>query len=104
MITREMVHEVLDTYGEAKPTIGSVGSHSALDISDGAKDEGFDTVVVCQKGRELPYKAFKRIVDEVILLERFADIVRDDAQAKLRGMCTIFVPHRHSRLTSRTTR
>lgn len=94
MITREMVHEVLDSYGEGKPTIGSVGSHSALDISDGAKDEGFNTVVVCQKGRELPYKAFKRIVDEVILLDRFAEIVRDDVQARLRGMGTIFVPHR----------
>ncbi len=94
MITREMVYEVLDSYGKAKPTIGSVGSHSALDISDGAKDEGFKTVVVCQKGRELPYKAFRRVVDEVIVLDRFAEIARDDVQKRLRGMNTIFVPHR----------
>ncbi len=94
MITREMVYEVLDSYGKTKPTIGSVGSHSALDIADGAKDEGFKTVVVCQRGRELPYKAFRRIVDEVIVLDRFAEIARDDIQAKLRGMGTIFVPHR----------
>ena len=94
MISRDMVSEVLDSYGKHRPTIGSVGSHSALDIADGAKDEGFKTVVVCQRGRELPYKSFRRIVDDVIVLDKFAEIARDEVQAKLRGMCTIFVPHR----------
>lgn len=94
MISRDMVSEVLDSYGKRRPTIGSLGSHSALDIADGAKDEGFKTVVVCQKGRELPYKSFRRIVDDVIVLDRFAEIAKDEVQAKLRGMRTLFVPHR----------
>jgi 5-formaminoimidazole-4-carboxamide-1-(beta)-D-ribofuranosyl 5'-monophosphate synthetase len=53
-ITREDVWEILEGYDPGNITVGSLGSHSALDISDGAKDEGLRTVVVCQKGREGP--------------------------------------------------
>lgn len=74
--------------------IGVLGSHSALDVLDGAKDKGFKTVVVCQKGRELPYIRFKRICDEIIILEKFRDIIRPDVQQKLRDLNTIFVPNR----------
>lgn len=66
MITREDIWRVLGDYDTRSLMIGTLGSHSALDISDGAKDEGFRTVVVCQKGRELPYTIYRRAVDETI--------------------------------------
>lgn len=32
-------------------TIGTLGSHSALNILAGAKDEGFQTLLLCEKKR-----------------------------------------------------
>ncbi len=93
-ITREEIWNIVEKYDSSRITIGSLGSHSALDISDGAKDEGLRTVVVCQKGRERPYLKYKRIVDECIVLDRFAMIVQEDVQRRLRENNTIFVPHR----------
>jgi 5-formaminoimidazole-4-carboxamide-1-(beta)-D-ribofuranosyl 5'-monophosphate synthetase len=81
-------------------TIATIGSHSALDICRGAKDEGFNTLVVSEKGREKTYdKYFKTqgnfgCVDEVLIVEKFKDILKPDIQKKLKAKNTIFVPHR----------
>lgn len=85
-------------------TIATLGSHSALDVCEGAKREGFRTLVVCQKGREKtylgPYKTRKRgdgevgVVDELLLLERFKDIVKKENQEFLKKRNSIFVPNR----------
>ncbi|MHA1595557.1 MAG: formate--phosphoribosylaminoimidazolecarboxamide ligase family protein [Candidatus Baldrarchaeia archaeon] len=91
---REMAALVEKEYDWENIHIGVLGSHSALDVLDGAKDEGFKTVVICQKGRELPYLRFRRLADEVIVLERFRDIIRENVQDKLRKLNTIFVPNR----------
>ncbi|MEM3527199.1 MAG: DUF1246 domain-containing protein, partial [Candidatus Bathyarchaeia archaeon] len=40
----------LSKYDLGNLRIGTIGSHSALDICDGAKDEGFETVTLCQRG------------------------------------------------------
>lgn len=50
----------------------SIASHSALDVFDGAKDEGFRTVAVCQRGRETAYLRFKRVVDVPLILDKYA--------------------------------
>jgi 5-formaminoimidazole-4-carboxamide-1-(beta)-D-ribofuranosyl 5'-monophosphate synthetase len=94
MITREGIWEVINAYDTCRLTIGTIGSHSALDIADGAKDEGFKTIVVCQKGRELPYKMYRRIVDEAVILDKFSEVTRVDVQEDLRKKNTIFIPHR----------
>ncbi|MEM0100803.1 MAG: formate--phosphoribosylaminoimidazolecarboxamide ligase family protein [Candidatus Methanomethyliaceae archaeon] len=94
MINRENIWNLLENYEFNNIRIGSLGSHSALDISDGAKDEGFKTIVVCQKGREKPYIKYKRIVDECIILDKFSMIVNEEIQKILRIKNTIFVPHR----------
>jgi len=92
MISRNEIFDVIKGYSNI--TIGTLGSHSALEIMDGAKDEGMRTVVVCQKGRETPYMRFKRLADNVILLNKFSDMLRKDMQKKLRELHTILVPHR----------
>ena len=41
-------------------TIAVIGSHSALDVCRGDKDEGFKTLVIVEKGRDKTYaKYFK---------------------------------------------
>ena len=90
----EMRKLVRDEYDWDNIHIGVLGSHSALDVLDGAKDEGFKTVVICQRGREKPYLRFKRLCDEVIILDKFRDMVREEVQERLRELNTIFVPNR----------
>lgn len=94
MITKDEVIKILRKYDKDKITAGMIGSHSALDIAEGAKDEGFRTVVICQRGREKPYLSFKRLYDEYVVLPKFRDILGKDVQDRLRRMNVIFVPHR----------
>lgn len=86
--------KLLDGYNVEKLSIATIASHSALDVFDGAKDHGFRTIAVCQIGRERTYIRFKRVVDEVLLLDKFADVVRDAAIDMLRRNHAIFVPNR----------
>lgn len=89
------IKEVLSDYDQKKIRIGVLGSHSALEIGHGAKQEGFEVVVVCQKGREETYaKHYKNLFDHLLLLDRFADMVKEKNQERLQDLNTIFVPNR----------
>ena len=87
-----------------KHIISTLGSHSALDVSEGAKQEGFKSLVVCQLGREYtylgPYKTRKRgtkevgVVDEVLLLGKFSEICSEQTISYLKKKNAIFVPNR----------
>lgn len=74
--------------------VAALASHSALDVFDGAKDEGFNTIALCKRGRERPYLEFKRIVDECIILNDFKEIASDSIQEKLVKENAIMVPNR----------
>jgi len=80
------------SYGD--PRVGVMGSHSALEVMDGAKDEGLRTAVYCQRGRDAPYRRFSRVADEVITLPRFADMASARVQRSMREAETVVVPHR----------
>ncbi len=92
MIKRSEIKKIVNEYSGIK--IGVLGSHSALEVMDGAKDEGLETVVICQKGRETPYKRFQRIADEIVVLNKFKDMASSKMQQKFREENTIIVPHR----------
>ena len=92
MIKRSEIQNIIKEYSE--PTIGVLGSHSALEVMDGAKDENLKTLVICQKGREVPYKRFSRLADEIILVNKFQDALSHKIQTRLLDSSTIFVPHR----------
>jgi 5-formaminoimidazole-4-carboxamide-1-(beta)-D-ribofuranosyl 5'-monophosphate synthetase len=94
MITSEQVANIVSQYDLRNITIGTIGSHSALEIMDGAKDESIKTVCICQKGRELPYQRFRRLTDKIILLDKFADIMNKENQQNLRQLNTIMIAHR----------
>jgi 5-formaminoimidazole-4-carboxamide-1-(beta)-D-ribofuranosyl 5'-monophosphate synthetase len=94
MITRQRVANIVNEYDLKNITIGTIGSHSALEIMDGAKDENLKTVCICQKGRELPYQRFKRLTDEIILLDKFSDMLNREIQEKLVHLNTIMIANR----------
>jgi len=72
MIIRSEIQKIVNGYTGLR--IGVLGSHSALEVMDGAKDEGLETIVFCQKGRETPYQRFSRIADEIIIFKKFNEI------------------------------
>ena len=92
MIKRSEIQKIIKKYSDLR--IGVLGSHSALEVMDGAKDEDFQTTVLCQKGREAPYQRFGRIADEIIILNKFKDMILPKIQKKLRETNTIIIPHR----------
>lgn len=94
MISLQQIAAIVGHYDLKDVTVGTIGSHSALEIMDGAKDENLKTICICQKGRELPYRRFKRLADEIILLDKFSDIIYPENQEKLRQSNTIMVAHR----------
>ncbi|MDD3985964.1 MAG: DUF1246 domain-containing protein, partial [Methanobacterium sp.] len=84
-VNRQEILDILKNYDKKNITIATLGSHTSLHILKGAKEEGFKTVVVCEKGREVPYERFK-VADEFIIVDKFSDIVNPDVQEKLRAM------------------
>ena len=101
MITQQNIKKILEGYDKGNLTIGTLGGHSALDICRGAKLHGFKTVAVCQKGREKTYEKYyktrdnKGVIDEIILVDKFKDIVDKNVQEKLRSLNTIFIHNRY---------
>ena len=73
-----------------KYRIATIGSHSALQIFKGAKDEGFETIAICRKGSEKPYKLFG-VADEIISLENLSDLPK--IQDQLNEKNAILIPH-----------
>ncbi len=86
------------------PTIATLGSHSALDICEGAKSQGLKSLVVCQKGREYTYKNFYMArerrgkalgcIDRIVTLDKFASVADKANVDMLNSAQAVFVPHR----------
>ncbi len=101
MATKINIQKVIQSYDKNNIRIASLGGHSALDVCRGAKLEGFETVVVAQKGREKTYKKYyktrgnKGCVDHVIVVDSFADIVKPNIQKQLRELNAVFIHSRY---------
>ncbi len=88
----------------SQPSIAVLGSHSALDISSGARAFGLKSTVICQKGREKTYQKYymkrralgqeRGCIDELMLLSKFSDICSPASVSALVKKQAIFVPHR----------
>lgn len=70
--------------------IGTLGSHSALQILKGAKDEGFTTIVIVTPERKSLYRRFN-FIDKIIEIDTFAQFPQIENQ--LIGEKVIIVPH-----------
>jgi 5-formaminoimidazole-4-carboxamide-1-(beta)-D-ribofuranosyl 5'-monophosphate synthetase len=94
MMTDKIKKMILEFHPK-KVRIGVLGSHSALEIASGAKQEKFETVVVCEKGREKTYtKYYSKLFDHIIVLDKFADMISEKNLKKLNSLNTVFVPNR----------
>jgi 5-formaminoimidazole-4-carboxamide-1-(beta)-D-ribofuranosyl 5'-monophosphate synthetase len=105
LIDRSKIKEVLAEYDLDNLRIGMIASHSALDTADGAVEEGFKTLAICQEGREKTYVKYFRadrlqgkvatgMIDEVMILKGFPEIMDQESQDFLRRKNTLFVPNR----------
>ena len=106
MISRDQIASVLEDYDRLKLRIGMTASHSALDICDGAIEEGFPTVAYCQKGREKTYSHYfkaqrtvsgrvrRGMVDKAVVLDKFSDILEPSFQQGMRDRNVIYIPNR----------
>jgi 5-formaminoimidazole-4-carboxamide-1-(beta)-D-ribofuranosyl 5'-monophosphate synthetase len=106
LISRERVFEVVERYDLKKAKIGMVASHSALDVCDGAVEEGFRTLGICQEGREKTYSKYfkcqrdskgqvvRGVVDECWVLKKFKEMMDPKFQQRLTNENVLFVPNR----------
>lgn len=90
-MSRDM-RNILDKYDLKKIAIGTLGSHSALNIFKGAKEEGFKTVCICKEKDAIMYEKFA-VVDEMIFVQDFSDLISERLQEKLRRLNVILIPH-----------
>jgi 5-formaminoimidazole-4-carboxamide-1-(beta)-D-ribofuranosyl 5'-monophosphate synthetase len=70
--------------------IATLGSHTALQILKGAKEEGFQTTCICEKGRTRPYTSYD-VADEIIEVDKFSDY--SEIEPKLIKQNAIVIPH-----------
>ena len=88
MIEKNEIADIIEEYDRLKLRVGMTASHSALDICDGAIEEGFPTVAYCQKGREKTYSEYfktqrtssgrvrRGMVDKSIVMDTFNDVMK----------------------------
>lgn len=106
MMDSEDIRDILARYDRLKLRVGTIASHSALDICDGAIEEGFPTVAYAQRGRERTYSHYfasmrsgsgrvhRGMVDKTVVVNSFSDILANDFQEQMRRRNVIFIPNR----------
>ncbi len=73
-------------------SIATLGSHCALQVLKGAKDEGLKTLLVCEKRREKLYRRFN-FIDEFILVDSFVEVLDQKVSSVLEQNNSILIPH-----------
>jgi len=72
--------------------IATLGSHCALQLLKGAKDEGLKSILICEKKRESLYRRFN-FIDELILVDSFNEILDEKYYSVLEKNNAILIPH-----------
>ena len=102
-MSEEYVARALDAYDLSRLTLCSIGSHSALDVTSGARAQGLRNLIVTAKGREKTYSRYfvreespvgRGCVDGVLELQEFPEILNEDVQRRLFEQNAIFVANR----------
>lgn len=93
-------------YGRTGLQLGVTGSHSALDVCDGARDENIPNVAFCERGRDATYAQYFRTVrdeegvavrgcvDHTVKLAKFSDQLTPRWQTWMRKNRIVYVPNR----------
>lgn len=77
--------------GFKKYTIVTLGSHTALQILKGAKDEGFKTLVICTPDRTTLYRFYDKFIDEILQIEEWSQFPKLEKDLLKRN--SIIIPH-----------
>jgi 5-formaminoimidazole-4-carboxamide-1-(beta)-D-ribofuranosyl 5'-monophosphate synthetase len=106
MIDRKEIIDIVNDYDTDNIRIGTVASHSALDVFDGAVEEGFHTHAICRKGREKTYTDYFRaqrdqngnvvrgVVDDYVNYDNFDEVLLEKNQKSLVDNDVLFIPNR----------
>ncbi len=73
-------------------SIATLGSHCALQVLKGAKDEDLKTFLVCEKRREKLYRRFN-FIDEFILVDSFVEVLDQKVSSVLEQNNSVLIPH-----------
>ncbi|HLN89602.1 MAG TPA: formate--phosphoribosylaminoimidazolecarboxamide ligase [Candidatus Binatia bacterium] len=92
MITGAEVSKIIGKYDQSKLAIGTLGSHSSLNIFKGAKEEGFRTVCICKEKDAIMYQKYP-LVDELIIVKDFTELLDEKLQERLRKLNVVLIPH-----------
>ena len=93
----------LASYDASRLTLCSIGSHSALEVASGARAHGLRNLIVTERGRNRTYDTYyarrfdgppRGCVDATLEVAKFADVLDDDVQERLRSENVVFVPNR----------
>ena len=91
---KNQIKQVLEKYDPKKIRIGVLGSHSALEIASGAKQEGFETVVVCQKAEKKHTLNTMQPIRPQPCFSKILRITSEKNVKQLTDLNTSFVPNR----------
>ncbi|TFH22410.1 DUF1246 domain-containing protein, partial [Candidatus Bathyarchaeota archaeon] len=92
MITGIDIGKIIGSYDQNKIAIGTLGSHSSLNIFKGAKEEGFRTVCICKEKDAIMYQKYP-LVDELIIVKEFTELMSEKMQERLRKLNVVLIPH-----------
>src|SRR5512139_3143113 len=92
MIDSKAVSKIIEKYDQSKLAIGTLGSHSSLNIFKGAKEEGFRTVCICKEKDAIMYQKYP-VVDELIIVKDFTELLSEQLQERLRKLNVVLIPH-----------
>lgn len=94
MITKHEICNVLSGYDHDNIKVGTICSHSALQIFYGAKQEGFKTLGICTEERKDVYDSFPLArPDTFLFVDKYSDILESEFQNDLKRQNTIIIPH-----------
>ena len=91
-MTKIDIKDMLASYDKKKLTIGTVCSHSSLQIFNGAKKEGFKTLGISVGEKKKFYDAFPLgKPDEFFIVDKYKDIAKYTEEFKEKNV--ILIPH-----------
>ena len=70
--------------------ICTLASHSALQILKGARDEGFETIAICERKHLITYQSFK-VASEIMIVDSYQEMIELDK--KLVEKNAVLIPH-----------
>ncbi len=87
---RSEILEVVSNYEDVR--IATLGSHSALNILRGARDEGLKTICLCRERERIIYDSFG-VADEIIELKDYSELLNKKIQEELIEKEALLIPH-----------